>query len=122
MATLDRTQAPPFQLSNNYSLARPEVFELSDGIKFFLFRDIQQEVVKLDLVFSAGKWFENKPGVSHFTAQMLQKGTLKRNSFQVAEAIDSLGAHLEITPGFDTVTVAIFSLRKNLLAALRIVS
>jgi len=121
MATLDRTQAPPFQLSNNYSLARPEIFQLSGGVKFFLFRDIQQEVVKLDLIFSAGKWFESKSGTSHFTAQMLQKGTLKRNSFQVAEAIDSLGAHLEISPGFDIVSVSLFSLRKNLLPALRIV-
>lgn len=122
MTTLDRTQAPPFQLSRNYSLARPEIFQLSGGIKFFLFRDIQQDVVKLDLVFSAGKWFETKPGVSHFMAQMLQKGTSTRNSFQVAEAIDSLGAHLEITPGFDIVSVSLFSLRKNLLAAFRIVT
>jgi zinc protease len=121
MTTLDRTQAPPFQLSTNYSLAHPEVLELSNGIKFFIFRDIQQEVVKLELVFSAGKWFESKLGTSHFTAQMLQKGTLKRNSYHVAEAIDSLGAHLEITPGFDIVSVSLFSLRKNLLAALRIV-
>ncbi|HWA34815.1 MAG TPA: pitrilysin family protein [Cyclobacteriaceae bacterium] len=121
MTTLDRTQAPPFQLSRSYSLARPEVSHLSDGIKFFLFRDIQQEVVKLDMVFSAGKWFESKPGTSHFTAQMLQKGTSARNSYQVAEAIDSLGAHLEITPGFDVVSVSLFSLRKNLLAAFRIV-
>ncbi len=121
MATLDRTQAPPFQLSRNYSLAQPEVFQLSEEIRFFLFRDIQQDVVKLEMVFSAGKWFESKPGISHFTSQMLQKGTLARNSFQVAEAIDSLGAHLEITPGFDVVSISLFSLRKNLLAAFRIV-
>ncbi len=121
MTPLDRTQAPPFQLSYNYSLARPEVFQLTEGIKFFHFRDIQQDVVKLDLVFSAGKWFESNPGMSHFTAQMLEKGTLTRNSFEVAEAIDSLGAHLEITPGFDIVSVSLFSLRKNLLAAFRIV-
>jgi zinc protease len=120
MTTLDRTQAPPFHLSDNYTLARPRIFELAAGVNLFHFPNIGQEVVKLELVFSAGKWFESKLGVSHFTAQMLPKGTSRRNSFQVAEAIDSLGAHLEISPGFDVVSLSLFSLRKNILAALKI--
>ncbi|MEJ0054191.1 MAG: insulinase family protein [Bacteroidota bacterium] len=121
MTTLDRTQAPPFRLSSDYSLARPETFKLSNGVELFAFRNLEQEVVKLELIFEAGKWYEPKLGVSHFSSQMLSKGTEKRNSFQVAEAIDTLGAHLEINQGYDIVTVSLFSLRKNISAALDIV-
>ena len=121
MTLLDRTQAPPFQLSQNYHLTRPEIFQLPGGQKCFVYRGLQQEAVKLELVFGAGKWFEPKPGVSHFTAQMLSKGTLQRNSFKIAEALDSLGAHLEINPGFDVVEISLFALRKNLLASLQVV-
>ncbi len=121
MTTLDRTQAPPFRLSSDYSLSHPEIFKLANGIDFFAFRELEQEVVKMELIFEAGKWYESKLGVSHFTSQMLSKGTENRNSFQVAEAIDSLGAHLEISQGFDVVTISIFSLRKNIVAALSIV-
>ncbi len=117
----DRKQAPPFQLSKNYHLTLPEIFQLPGGQKLFAYRGLQQEAVKLELVFGAGKWFEPKSGVSHFTSQMLSKGTLQRNSFKIAEALDSLGAHLEINPGFDVVEISLFALRKNLLASLQVV-
>ena len=122
MAVLDRSQAPPFQLSSDYSLSRPDRFQLNGGITLFAFRGLQQEVVKMELIFDAGKWYEYKLGVGHFTSQMLSKGTLKKNSFQIAEALDSLGAHLEIASGFDTVSISLFVLRKNLLPAAGIIS
>jgi zinc protease len=121
MITLDRTQAPPFRLSSDYSLTHPEIFKLSNGVELFAFRGIEQEVVKLELIFEAGKWYEPKLGISHFTSQMLSKGTDDLTSFQIAEAIDSLGAHLEINQGYDVVTISLFSLRKNIVAALAIV-
>lgn len=116
----DRSQAPSFQLSNNYSLILPEVSSLAENIKFFAFRGIQQEAVKLELIFKSGRWFESKNGVSHFTSQMLSKGTEVRNSFRIAEALDSLGSHLEVNTGFDMVEVSLFTLRKNLMAAMEI--
>jgi len=51
MATLDRTQDPRFNYPNNYFSRVVRYFRTIRGDKFFLFRDIQQEVVKLDLVF-----------------------------------------------------------------------
>ena len=121
MSILDRTQAPPFQLSSDYSLTRPEILPLSSTGKLFCFRALQQDAVKLELIFDAGKWQETKLGVSHFTSQMLSKGTTAKDSFQVAEGLDSLGAHLEISPGYDVVSVSLYALRKNLLPALRLV-
>lgn len=120
MTFLNRQEAPPFQLSNNYFLTPPEVFLLPGGKKFFAYRGIQQDVAKLELIFNSGRWFETKSGVSHFTAQMLSKGTKYRNSYAIAEALDSLGAHLEINAGFDVVEISLFALRKNLLTAVSI--
>lgn len=119
MTLLDRTQAPPFRLSSDYSLVPPELF-LAGDIKVFAFRGLQQDVVRLELIFDAGKWYEPLLGVSQFTSQMLSKGTRTKNSFQIAEGLDSLGAHLEISPGFDVVTLSLFALRKNLIAAMNI--
>ena len=117
----DRTQAPPFQLSSDYSLTQPEAFSLSGGQPVYAFRDIEQNVVKLDLVFEAGKWYESDLGVSYFASHLLPKGTSKRNSFQIAEALDMLGAHLEVSAGYDTTTLSLFVLRKNFFASLIIV-
>jgi zinc protease len=122
MTSLDRSRAPAFQLSSNYSLAEPEIFRLSNEVNLFAFRELQQDVVKLELIFDAGKWHEPLLGLSHFASQMLSKGTRHRNSFQIAEALDTLGAHLEISPGFDVVTISLFSLRKHMLSAVKIIA
>lgn len=118
--SLDRAQAPPFTLSSNYSLAQPEKFTLAGGQPLYAFRALQQDVVKLDLCFEAGKWYEPASGISHFTTQLIRKGTRTRTSFEIAEALDRLGAHLDCLAGFDSVTISLLVLRKNLFPALEI--
>lgn len=118
--SLDRAQAPPFTLSTDYSLAQPEKFTLAGGQPLYAFRALQQDVIKLDLCFEAGKWYEPASGVSHFTTQLIRKGTRKRTSFEIAEALDKLGAHLDCLAGFDSVILTLLVLRKNLFPALEI--
>ena len=118
----DRRQAPPFKLSTDYSLTQPEVFALVHGQKLFTFRDIEQNVVKLELVFEAGKWHETRLGVSYFVSHLLPKGTANRNSFQLAEDLARLGAHLEVTAGYDTATLSLFVLKRNFFSSLDIVN
>lgn len=117
---LDRTQAPPFSLSTKYSLTQPETLSFRSGQPLYVFRGLQQSIVKLELTFEAGKWYEPASGVSYFTAQMIRKGTRNRTSYEIAGSLDHLGAHLEIQPGFDSVTVSLFVLKKNLFPALDI--
>lgn len=119
MATLNRTEAPDFQLSTDYSLAQPERFQ-SGAVPVFAFRQISQEAVRIELLFNAGKWHEPGPGVSHFVSQLLPKGTRHRNAFAVAEGFESLGAHLEVSPGFDITTVSLYALRKNVVEAMKL--
>jgi len=117
---LDRKSAPEFAEIKNFNLPTPEVIRLSNGIPLIHFDNVSQEVVKVELVFKAGKWFEPKSGISQFTAQMLEKGTIKRNSFQIAEEFDQLGSSLEISPGFDFTSISLYTLSKNLKKALPI--
>lgn len=117
---VDRTQAPPFHLSSDYSLVQPEVLAFRGGQPAFVFRNIQQQIIKLELTFQAGKWYEDKSGISYFTTQLLRKGTRTRSAFQIAASLDRIGAHLEAVAGFDTVTVSLFSLHKHLFRAVEI--
>lgn len=111
---LDRKNAPPFVKTNSLQLPESREIVLPTGLKIHLIEGVQQDVVKLEVVFAAGKWFETKTGLSHFTAQMLEKGTEKRSSFQISEVLDQFGAHLEISPGFDFVSVSLYSLKQKL--------
>jgi len=119
---LDRRSAPEFAEIKNFNLPTPEVIRLTNGIPLVHFDNVSQEVVKVELIFKAGKWFEPKSGTSQFTAQMLEKGTLKRNSFQIAEVFDQLGSSVEISPGYDYTSLSLYSLSKNIKKALPILS
>lgn len=109
---LDRSTAPPFIKSDNFEL--PE-FVRGDvnGIPLFIIPEVRQDVIKIEFIFPAGKWFEPKAGVSHFTSNMLEKGTDRLNSSDLAEAFDRLGAHIEISAGYDNTAVSVYALRKN---------
>lgn len=120
MTTLNRTQAPPFQLSSDFTLPEPEVTYLKSGAPLLAFRGLPQEVVRFELILTGGKWDETVSGASHFTSQLLPKGTRRKDAFQVAESFERLGAHCEVIPGMDFVTVTLYSLNKTFAEACKL--
>lgn len=117
---LDRTQAPPFVKSSNFELIRPEVTTVAGGAQVLFVLGGSQNVCKIELLFQAGRWNERTFGAGYFTSQLLSKGTKSQTSYQIAQAFDHLGAHLEINPGADFVSVALYSLSRNLNASLEL--
>lgn len=111
---LDRKTAPGHTAINSFTLPSPEIYELSNGTPLIMLRGVSQLIIKIELVFKAGKWFESKKGVSYFTTQMLEKGTSYKNSFEIADFLDRHGASVEVSPGLDFVSVSLFSLTKNI--------
>jgi predicted Zn-dependent peptidase len=111
---LDRKTAPGHAAISSFNLPSPEIFKLNNGVPLTILRGVSQQVIKIDLVFNAGKWYESKKGASYLTAHLLEKGTTGKNSFEIADFLDRHGASVEISPGLDFVSVSLFSLTKNI--------
>jgi zinc protease len=111
---LDRTVAPPYVQSTSFDLITPEKHTLPNGVDLFFITGGSQDVLKVEIVFKAGRWFESKWGAAYFTAQLLSKGTTKKSSFEIARIFDLYGAHLEVHPGLDFVSVSLYALTRNL--------
>jgi zinc protease len=111
---LDRTLAPPFNRSLSFDLIKPETTLLTNGTEVFFVNGGDQDVLKIEWVFKAGRWFEDTPGAAYFTSNLLLKGTASKNSFQVASIFDRYGAHVELMPGLDHLSVSLYALIKNL--------
>jgi zinc protease len=111
---LDRKLAPPFFHSHSIELPRVKKINISEGVEAICFDQVKQALIKIDVVYKAGKWFENHVGISHFTAHMLEKGTSSKNSREIADIFERFGAQIEIAPGFDYVTVSLYSLSNKL--------
>jgi zinc protease len=112
---LDRKSPPPFVHSTSFDLLSPVRKKLSNGLELFIIAGGEQNVLKIELVFKAGRWFEKSAGAAHFAAQLLSKGTRTKTSFQIAQIFDRYGAHLEIHPTVDYVSVSVYGLTRYLL-------
>jgi len=110
---LDRTVAPPFHRIDQILIKQPERSLLSNGLKLFTLNSGTQPVLNLELIFRAGKWFENEPGVAFFSSKMLSEGTPDMDSKQIAETFESYGASIDINPGFDFLSISIYCLTRH---------
>jgi zinc protease len=110
---LDRKSAPQFSALKNFQLPEPEVTKLPNGCNLVSLDIVQQDVIKIELLFKSGKWHEPVPGVSHFTAQLLDKGVPGKTAYQIATWFDLFGASVEISAGLDFTSVTLYSLASN---------
>lgn len=111
---LDRTLAPPFTRTTDFELIRPEKITLGNGLKIFSVSGANQPVMRIELLLQAGRWFETAWGAAYFSANLLSKGTQKKSSYDIAQLFDHYGAHFEISPGLDIVSLSLYTLSKNL--------
>ena len=111
---LDRTIAPAYNQDTSYSLLSPRINKLDNGVDVVYVIGGSQDVLKVELIFRAGRWYETKWGAAYFTAHLLSKGSANKSSFEIAQLFDLYGAHLEVSPGLDFVSMSLYSLTKNI--------
>jgi len=111
---LDRTQSPEIQQIKNLKLPHPELLHLDSGIPVYVTNMGTQDVVKIEVVFRAGRPFEDKKLVARTTAALLKEGTKNYTSAAIAEEVDFYGDTLSIPVNLDTSNVILYSLNKHL--------
>lgn len=111
---IDRTVQPAFRKSSSFDLIHPETITLKNKLPVTVVRGGEQAVAKIEFVFGAGKWYETHPGVSYFASHQIQKGTESKNSYQISNETEQLGVHVEVSPGHDFSSIALYGLTKNI--------
>lgn len=111
---MNRTQAPEIILIDKIDLPKTEKVLLDNGVPVYTINEGDQDVVKVELMFKAGKWFEKKNLVADLTNRMLREGTAKNNAKQIADAFDYYGANFNTSAGFETGSASLYSLTKHI--------
>lgn len=111
---LDRTTAPPIQPLARVTLPAVDVVQLPGGARLHVLANDAQPVVRLQVVFRAGKIAEPRPGLASLTARMLLEGTTTRTARQIADEVAFYGASLECDAGFDRSTLTLYCLTRHL--------
>jgi len=110
---LNRSQPPVINEIQTIRLPQPEVMHLDSGIPVYVTNLGTQEVIRLEVVFFAGRAFEAKPLVARATSSLLREGTRNYTAAEIAETIDFFGGTLSLPFNLDTSSLVLYSLNKH---------
>lgn len=111
---IDRTIAPEFKTIEKIDIINASEQKLDNGIPVYSINVGSQELTKVEFIFSAGMYYQNRTLLASTTNTLLEAGTTKRNALQLSEHIDFFGSFLELEVGQDYASVTIYSLNKYL--------
>lgn len=105
-----KNKAPVSKEVLRVKLPKPKEVTLDNGLTVLILEDHRFPTVnvRLDLA-AAGALYEpaNMPGLASAAASLIREGTKTRNSRQIAEDVDRLGATLNAFTGFGATTTVI---------------
>ena len=93
---INRTKAPVIKDATEFDLKlKPyQKFTLDNGVEVYAVNAGTQEVMSLELVFSAGNWYEQQNNIAAATNFLIKNGTKNKTAFQLNEHFDYYGSHL----------------------------
>lgn len=109
---INRKIGPEIKAVENLILPKTRRYTLDNGIPVHEINMGTQDVLKLEIIFKAGRPYEQKKLVARATAAMLKEGTASFKSAHIAETIDFYGGTLSIPINLDTSNIVLYSLSK----------
>jgi predicted Zn-dependent peptidase len=117
---VDRSHLPAVGQIADLRFPAVEHGRLSNGIEIVFARRAAVPVVRVALSFNAG-YSADRPdrlGLQSLMTDLLDEGTTRLNSTQIAEARERLGAQINTAASLDRTTVSLAALRSNLAPSL----
>jgi predicted Zn-dependent peptidase len=111
---MNRTQAPKIKTVDAIDLLAVEQIKLDNGIPVYIINSGEQEIVKIDFVFEAGKWYEPKNLLADFVNRMMREGVKGKSAKEIADIFEFYGSNLESSVSFTNAGFQIYSLSKHL--------
>jgi zinc protease len=119
-----RKTQPGLGAASALSLPVPKSFKLSNGLTVLLVEQHNLPVISANLVVLSGSERNpsDKPGLASFTADMLDEGTNRRSTLQIADDVAQIGAVFQTNSTSDVSTISTRALKKNADAAFDLVA
>lgn len=122
-STFDRTKEPPY--GESPQVKTPSIWQqqLSNGLKVYGIENKEVPLVTYEIVIDGGQLLEDisKPGVANMMARMMTQGTKNKTPEQLEEAIQQLGATINVTASVEDIRIRVNTLAKNYAATLALV-
>ena len=110
---LDRSIQPEIKNISNIHIPNFQEYKLDNGIPVYEISMGTQEILKMEIIFNAGRPFEHQKLVARTTSALLREGTKKRKGSEIHEMIDFYGGTMNVPVNLDTSNIVLYSLTKH---------
>ena len=122
-STFDRSVEPPYGPAPAVKV--PTIWEtkLANGLRVYGVQNTEVPLVQFEIVVDGGLLLDDihKVGVANLMARMMTQGTQKKSPQELEEAIQQLGASINVSAGTEDVRIGVNTLAKNYDATLALV-
>lgn len=122
-STFDRKQEPPY--GDALQIKVPTVWEqiTSNGLRVYGIENTEVPLVNFEIVMDGGLLFDNinKVGVANMLAEMMTQGTKRKTPQELEDAIQQLGASINVSANTEDIRISVTTLSKNYDATLALV-
>lgn len=109
---MDRSRVPEIKNINRIAIPEIKTVELSNGVKVHCLNTGTQDVLKIEVVFNAGRPVEQKKVASRATQEMLKEGTSTMSNQVISERVDFFGTYIGSTFNLDSNTIGFYCLSR----------
>ncbi len=122
-STFDRTAEPAYGPSPEVKI--PTIWEsrLANGLRVYGIENTEVPLVQFEIVIDGGLLLEDikKVGVANLMARMMTQGTKRKNPQELEEAIQQLGAEIDVSAGTEDIRISVNTLARNYDATMALV-
>jgi len=105
---------PAIQAIRAVELPALQLYHLSNGVPVYLLEGGDQDLVRLDATFPAGRTYETKKLAAVSCMHNLKEGSAKYDGEDISRKLDNLGASLAFPFSFDHVNACVMGLSRYL--------
>ena len=122
-SSFDRSKEPPYGKEPKLTIPLVWQTKLDNSMRIAGIENREVPLVQFDLVIGGGLLLENidKVGVSNLLARMMTQGTKNKTPQELEEAIQLLGASINVFAGTEDIRVSVNTLAKNYQATIDLV-
>jgi len=123
-SSFDRSKEPPYGKAPQVKIPVIWNEQLANGLRVYGIENKEVPLMQFELVMEGGQLLEDpaKVGVSNLMARMMTQGTAKKTPEQLEEAIEQLGATINVFAGAEYIRIRVNTLARNYKATLDLVN
>lgn len=122
-SSFDRSKEPPYGTAPTVKVPMVWESKLANGMQVYGIQNNEVPLVQFEIVIDGGQLLEdiNKVGVANMMARMMTQGTARKTPEELEDAIDQLGARINVSANAEDVRISVNTLSRNYLQTLALV-